>query len=107
MDDTKNLGTLTEVHGRLTMPQMRRGFLGCGPGSNSVLLPESRNREHKPLPSQRESATAFHRFLPTLHLHVQSSVQCFTIQASIIKPFLTELFINTPSELTANQQTGK
>lgn len=51
MDDTKNLGTLTEVHGMLTMPQMRQGFLGCGPGSNSVLLPESRNREHKPLPS--------------------------------------------------------
>lgn len=107
MDDTKTLGTLTEVHGMSTMPQMRQDFLGCGPGNNSVLLPESRNREYKPLPSQKESATSFRSLLPTLHLHVQRPVQRFIIQISIIKPFLTELFISTPSELTPNQKIRK
>ena len=107
MDDAKTLGTLTEVHGMSTMPQMRQDFLGCGPGSNSVLPPESRKREHKPLPSQRESAAPFHSLLPTPHLHVHSSVQSFIIQISIIRPFLTELFISIPSELTPNQKIRK
>lgn len=48
MDGTKNWGILTEAHGMWIMQQMRQGFLGCGPGSSSVLLPANRNREHQP-----------------------------------------------------------
>lgn len=70
MDGTKNWGTLTEVHGMLTMQQMRQDFLGSGPGSSNVLLPGNRNQEHKPPPLSGELPTSFLRFQHTSHLHV-------------------------------------
>lgn len=79
----------------LTGQQMSQGFLGSGPGSNSVLLPGKRKKGHEPGPRS------------VLHCTSIYAAQGFITQISIVQPVPTELFMNVSIEQTPNQKAGE